>query len=641
MAEYEYELGVFDLNTKAHYVSINPKTKSSYKVNSSIYYQNGTVMEMGYDADLSTFVQSRIRPDKFGKPNARTTFNDVFDDIKNPINFERLLYLCDIKQMRAYHGLQKQMIIDKYINHTGNKKDVLDIGIGRFGDADKYKNINMLVGIEPNELNIKDFRKRKVRINYPFTIIHGKGENIDQLVLPVKKFDVVCMFFVLTFFFKSEELLDELLRNISKILKDDGKFIGCVSLTKNLIGKENEYYSVELLNDSDTAYGKEILMNINDKGLIVDNERSKKNNELEDDEDRESKDKDLKDDDQDDGKGQIEYIVNFDILVNKCKNYGLILEYHERFLPITDMNEDLNDFITGNMKFSFVKGDEPRGDEIRGDEQQKDETQRDETRESDQKNKIRGNEIRGNEIRGNEIQLDDIQKKINDNLHKERFHRDDRKKYIKYVEHYEENDRRNNEDEVSDFPLKEDEILKEDRTIYFHNKYNQPLIRMGVMKEGSCFIDSILRSIDDVYVDIQDRETYVENKRKDISHKLSFDEWKTLPISEIVINDKKEAYEKLKRNLGRYSTWIDDTTRQIVIDYFKVNVVLVGNNGIHYKDVSIYNPDFPCIIMYYIKNTHFEPVYRICKTLRKDKIKYYMEKTFLFEDPLIQEILKS
>lgn len=239
----EYILSVFDMNTGKNVPFVGSK-KYPYRHTTIIdeknmeYIVDGEVSEFEYDHKNNVFIPIRIRYDKNGKSNRLDVALDVWEDINDPITYEYLIKHLpqDIHIMNKNHNIIKNEMIR--ILATG--KTVLDIGSGKGGDLMKYYNnyVTKLYMIEPNEKNVYEL-KRRLNDNYSIDhhnfktkIILEKGENYDRLSKILsrerEKFDVLSMFFSLTFFFETENKLRSLVNVIDFFLKDGGYFIGTV-----------------------------------------------------------------------------------------------------------------------------------------------------------------------------------------------------------------------------------------------------------------------------------------------------------------------------------------------------------------------------------------------------------------------------
>lgn len=184
-----------------------------------------------YKWNGNTFVLIRMRHDK-SSPNFISVANDVWEDIINPIDRQTLLSYVSGQSydpLRRYHNSFKRNLIGKY---AYKKISVLDLGIGKGGDLQKYEtsNIKYLFGVEPNEQFIQELKHRYESSSYKLTlqIIKSRAQqtNVITKALEGKKVDVTSMFFSLSFFFENKNVFDSLIETISQTVIKDGFFIG-------------------------------------------------------------------------------------------------------------------------------------------------------------------------------------------------------------------------------------------------------------------------------------------------------------------------------------------------------------------------------------------------------------------------------
>lgn len=292
------------------------------------------VVECFYDTNQNIFIPQRLRDDKL-YPNYINVAKDVFQDILNPIHLSDLVQLfknqCgedstepvdndDIRdinitfrldKMRKYHNLQKHKLISKYVH----SKTVLDIGFGKGGDIHKYyeSNVNFVWGIEPESENYTEAIKRiKTKSNTlkksgitdfhkKIKIIPTKAQNTNELKSYIRnKVDVVVSFFSLTFFFEKEEEIENLVNTVSSFLKSGGYFIGTTmdgdrtyTFLEKTLTYQSDGISIDKLYDDSAKDELGMKIKIDIKNSIV--------------------------------KEQYEYLVFFDILVEKLNKKGIKL----------------------------------------------------------------------------------------------------------------------------------------------------------------------------------------------------------------------------------------------------------------------------------------------------------------------------
>ena len=197
---------------------------------------NKTIYEFMYDKTAKKFVLHRPRPDK-DRPNFVNVAIDVFKDMVRPFESYKLLELFKpMFKFRKYHNQIKREIIQ----HFCGNKTVLDLGIGRGGDIDKYKQAGAkkVFGVEPNATNYGELLERfpeyaKTGKDTFMELIKTDAQDTTQIVEKVgvectEGVDVVATFFSLSFFFFPDKPddLQKLVQTISQNLKEGGHFIG-------------------------------------------------------------------------------------------------------------------------------------------------------------------------------------------------------------------------------------------------------------------------------------------------------------------------------------------------------------------------------------------------------------------------------
>ena len=156
---------------------------------------------------------------------------------ENDVKIEEILDCKEMLQiLRKIHNEYKRKLITDYTKN----KTVLDLGSGKGGDIHKYlsSGIKFITMVEPNEVNITECKNRleQSKLKSKSEVIQSGAENFNI----DKQYDVISLFFMLSFFFSSEEMLKKLVHTISKHLKDGGVVIGTTALGKNF---ENMLYS--------------------------------------------------------------------------------------------------------------------------------------------------------------------------------------------------------------------------------------------------------------------------------------------------------------------------------------------------------------------------------------------------------------
>lgn len=201
----------------------------------------GNIVECLYNPDNKNWKIIRLRKDR-RFPNSPETANSVWNDIISPFAESTLLGLDNVL-MRKKHMSVKDFLIDS-VNVKG--KSILDAGAGAgglMGLWEKYKP-NIVYSVEPNPRNFEELERRSrkfsdKRINFNL----GAEEILKNTGFLTKEgtpvmFDVLSMFFVLTFFgsISGIKIINEIM---TKFIKPGGYFIGIVNdgtvVAKNLI----------------------------------------------------------------------------------------------------------------------------------------------------------------------------------------------------------------------------------------------------------------------------------------------------------------------------------------------------------------------------------------------------------------------
>jgi hypothetical protein len=197
----------------------------------------------GEDSDKFLFTAFRSRPEKT-TPNSEAVIKDIWYDIQDPIT-ESDLTGNGIRFMRKYHGRIKNSLY----NDMKAGSSILEIGSGKGGDIGKWDKFSSVVAIEPNDDNIKEFRKRlEDSKNKDKVEVHqALGQDVDKIteIMNGDKVDYIVFMLSLTFFWEDEETFDNLVQMIKNNLKPNGEVIFSVmdgELTeKALFDKSGEY----------------------------------------------------------------------------------------------------------------------------------------------------------------------------------------------------------------------------------------------------------------------------------------------------------------------------------------------------------------------------------------------------------------
>ncbi len=234
-AKYKYYLCVYTPRDQKGETIFDTEHGSAIYL-SDTELENKTIYEFMYDKTAKKFVLHRPRPDK-DRPNFVNVAIDVFKDMVRPFESYKLLELFKpMFKFRKYHNQIKREIIQ----HFCGNKTVLDLGIGRGGDIDKYKQAGAkkVFGVEPNATNYGELLERfpeyvKTGKDTFMELIKTDAQDTAQIVEKVgvectEGVDVVASFFSLSFFFFPDKPddLQKLVQTISQNLKEGGHFIG-------------------------------------------------------------------------------------------------------------------------------------------------------------------------------------------------------------------------------------------------------------------------------------------------------------------------------------------------------------------------------------------------------------------------------
>ena len=195
----------------------------------------------------------------------------VKDKIPKPVwvweKVEKLEVECEkgLEGLRKVHNDYKRELIKEYTKD----KTVLDLGSGKGGDIHKYliSGVKFVTFVEPSEVNIIECRKRLEvsKLKNKSEVFHSTAEDFRNN----KKYDVICLFFMLTFFFESKEKCLALVNTIATHLKEGGYCIGSTANGKKMY----EYLSNgDIIEDcytirkvdftSENNFGKSILLDL-------------------------------------------------------------------------------------------------------------------------------------------------------------------------------------------------------------------------------------------------------------------------------------------------------------------------------------------------------------------------------------------
>lgn len=320
--KYYCELWV---NNKRGESLFNPQPHSEFE--SELEINNLDILEFQWQSDH--FVPTRHRNDKT-QPNFVAVAYDIWNDIQTPITKESLLG-NDLFLLRKYHNQIKREMIDDIPSGSV----VLDLGSGRGGDLKKWKDKECkLVAVDPHIDNNQELLRRAKQMNYPVTLCQCGAEDTATIMKQSShaKYPIISMFFSLTFFYKSYELLDKLVDTIDEFLLPGGKFIGTttdghevMNLLKGVkYGKWKRGKGFKIIKnyESDTLdLGMQIEVDL-EETIVSD---------------------------------QVEYLVDFQLLVDKLKAKNIHLVSSELFSPPGYISNSQKIFSKLNRKFVFKR----------------------------------------------------------------------------------------------------------------------------------------------------------------------------------------------------------------------------------------------------------------------------------------------
>ena len=284
----------------------------------------------------------RLRLDK-DIPNFITTVRSTWQMITRPITRDDLLGNT-LKIYREHANNVKRQLIEKYVPRNSV---VLDIGSGRGGDLAKWRDPEMVFGVDPDESNIREFRKRleNAHNKNAFKVENIGAEETDKVLafLGERRPNVITSFFSLTFFPKSKAKLEGLISTIDKALARGGRFVGVTmdgdrTREKLELTEDNKIdtplYSITQETEfDDNPVGNEITIDLKEKSTMV--------------------------------HAQTEYLVYFNNLVDRLKQIGIKL-IDSKFLDdgVTSMPKVLLDFAHLNRTFVFQRDAGAAGPEV-------------------------------------------------------------------------------------------------------------------------------------------------------------------------------------------------------------------------------------------------------------------------------------
>lgn len=232
--------------------------------------------------------------------------------------------------MRLFHNSIKSNLIRKNLYN----KSVLDLACGKGGDLGKWykSNVQSVVGYDINNESIIEANRRKSKF---------KNFNVNLSTLDLSKnvvklkdtVDVVSSMFAFHYFLENEEIFKIIMQSIKNNLKVDGLFIGTFfdgklvqqyidSNEKNNLDKECKFFKINKKGENNnTLFGNKIGVLIKETVLDIETD---------------------------------EYIVDFDMFVQKMKEYDLKLIYTNVFGNLYDSYNGKENLSNIEKKLSFL-----------------------------------------------------------------------------------------------------------------------------------------------------------------------------------------------------------------------------------------------------------------------------------------------
>lgn len=195
-------------------------------------FNTNTVVEFKFYG--GKFIPIRSRIDKKYANNIRA-INDAWESIVDSLTISVVKAGIYRSCTRQYHNSIKKFIIKKF----SSQRKVLDIGSGAGGDIKKYMDseVKRLIGIDIVDVeykhpNFMSFYKVDTELYSIKNIIENSK---------VGKFDTINCHFALHYFFKNNETLENLIKNLDENLKTGGTFVSTCMNGENINSLLNLY----------------------------------------------------------------------------------------------------------------------------------------------------------------------------------------------------------------------------------------------------------------------------------------------------------------------------------------------------------------------------------------------------------------
>lgn len=600
--------------------------------------KNGDVIEFGYDEN--DFYPIRYRRDKT-TGNFYKVALAIWKQIMNPIYLNEYLLLLKEKyplrenndkkleqeilekikeekmetkgakclaEMRKYHNQIKIDLLNKNVNKTTSNYSIFDIGSGKGGDLGKFwledNKLTKLYLLEPfsEHLNGKgglyDRIKQMINRNYTFKNRIENGTKVIPLGLSDvdsynnimeelngEKFNFITSFFSLTFFFKSEELLDLLVKFIDNSLMMNGLFIGTCTDGEKL-GK----YIIQEMKKGEVTLGSCISIIPDFKKLSYecgDKIQIKLNTATVAD-------------------YQTEYLIYFDKLIDKLKQKNIKLITDKFFNPnLKDKSEQL--YSSFHRLFIFKKEKEKRKTfPLIHPYLESGSIEVFETIYSANYTFVRIGTIAEGSCFFHSIyeNIDPKYRKLS-NRKKKEFIIKKREELVDTI--------------TLDEFLYYGDYLINNLLIYLNEKIEE--------KEEKLVIPTIY-PIMNIKQKLEILSSYMEEK-----HVLSRED-----IDEFINNE----YEKFRDKLKDCSEWISYDVLSFIQRKLNINFIIITDQ---YRDIyqtaNKYNYENPFLLILNLNNTHYEAIGLLYENPKysEDNKKYLLERIFNISDPVIRQLL--
>jgi len=272
-------------------------------INNEFPIKNLVELHKEGDEDVTVYIKDNIpkirAASRYEIDNGLTSFHDA-KDIWIQMNKGLTIdgFLGDTLDIMK--KLQRNAVDYKLFRYIDDRSSLLDIGAGRGANIFMWKRKKLDVyAVEPDEKNYDGLVNKKNIYN--IHTLKAGGEDISKIMnfIPDDGVDYISMIYSLTFFFKDEKTLNNLVKLVDDALKPGGYYIGTVMDGHKLLrwasdnGKKNikkvlcPPFTIKIENDH------KVFINIDDPVTLV--------------------------------KNQKEYIVDFELLKKKLSIVGIKL----------------------------------------------------------------------------------------------------------------------------------------------------------------------------------------------------------------------------------------------------------------------------------------------------------------------------